>query len=85
MPAQWQGQTREQPDCKPFSTLNSEEILQVGVRLGRVNLPTEGKTPVLEQEKHHIQCTKLLVVYHYKSIHHHGRHLTEGSTRRAGY
>lgn len=33
--AQWQGQTREQPHCKPFSILNSEEILRVGVRLGR--------------------------------------------------
>lgn len=33
--------------------------------------------------KHHI--AKLLVMYYHKSIHHQGRHLTEGSIRRAGY
>lgn len=63
--------------------LDSEEILRVGGCLGRANLPTGEKTPVLVPGKHHI--AKLLVVYHHESIHHQGRHLTEGCIRRAGY
>lgn len=60
-----------------ISVLDGEGILRVGGRLGRANLPTGDKTPVLVPGKHHI--AKLLVVYHQ------GQHLTERSIRRACY
>lgn len=66
-----------------ISVLDGEGILRVGGRLGRANLPTGEKTPVLGPGKHYI--AKLLVVYHHGSIHHQGQHLTEGSIRRACY
>lgn len=62
--------------------LDSEGILRVGGRLGRANLRTGEKTPVLVPGKHHI--AKQLLVYHHEFIHHQGRHLTEGRIRRAG-
>lgn len=60
--------------------LDGEEILRVGGRLGRANLPTGEKTPVLVPGEHHI--AKLLVVYHHGSIYQQRRHLTERSIRR---
>ncbi|XP_052680227.1 uncharacterized protein LOC128160994 [Crassostrea angulata] len=60
--------------------LDGEGILRVGGRLGRANLPTGEKTPVLVPGEHHI--AKLLVVYHHGSIYQQRRHLTERSIRR---
>ncbi|XP_033726768.1 uncharacterized protein LOC117316337 [Pecten maximus] len=63
--------------------LNKDNLLCVGGRLKRADIPVQMKSPILIPGKHHLAT--LLVRHYHEKVCHQGRHLTEGAVREAGY
>ncbi|XP_052814266.1 uncharacterized protein LOC128241385 [Mya arenaria] len=63
--------------------LHSGGMLHVGGRLGRSELPTAEKHPIILPRKH--QVSLLLVRHYHISVFHQGRLFTEGALRSAGF
>ncbi|XP_033727618.1 uncharacterized protein LOC117316950 [Pecten maximus] len=63
--------------------LNKDNLLCVGGRLKRADIPVQMKSPILIPGKHHLAT--LLVRHYHEKVCHQGRHLTEGAVREAGH
>ena len=63
--------------------LDTQGLLRVGGRLGRGDLTSEEKHPVILPGQHHV--TTLIVEHLHKEIKHQGRHFTQGIVRARGY
>ena len=63
--------------------LGKDSLLRVGGRLQRSHLQDDQKHPIILPGKHPV--SRLLVRYYHETVHHQGRHFTEGAVRSAGF
>ncbi|KAK6165334.1 hypothetical protein SNE40_022281 [Patella caerulea] len=88
-PLEYRELARENATCPPKSNIYrldpymEDELIRVGGRLRKANLPLEEKHPVVLPKNNHVSH---LIIYHYHGlVYHQGRSITHGSIRMAGY
>lgn len=64
----------------PF--IDKEDVLRVGGRLNKAEIPSNQRNPLILPAGHHISA--LLVQHHHDAVRHQGRHFTAGAVRAAG-